>query len=314
MSIDSGRLLVLTYHYIRDAGGGYPGIHPITSDEFSDQIYFLKKHLHPATVREVEDFLIHKIPLEKDAFFLTFDDGLIDHYDAAQSVLSQHNMKGAFFIPTRPLEDLKSPAVQKIHWLRAHTPPSLFIKYLKEFLPSSWNNIALSSEDKKRAAAMHIHDEPDIQALKFALNFLLPYDVVDKVMSKMLSKFNLDEKKFCDDLFMNEIQIKKLNDAGHIIGLHGHTHAPLSLYSNNDAKKDVLKNSKKLYSIIDEKPKWMSYPYGRPDALPNDTKKFCSDCEVDIAFTLMSGFNEFGGDNTSLKRITPNELPTFFNI
>jgi len=311
MKVDGGRLLVITYHYVRSSGGPYPGIHPVDKEKLSKQITMLKKVFHAASVGEVEDFVTGKKPLEHDAFFLTFDDGLVDHYCEARAVLEEQEICGAFFVPTLPLVENQAPAVHKIHWLRANTEPSMFIGYLNELLPAKWRNLKLSEDECQRAAAMHIHDEPYIQQIKFALNFLIPYSVVDKVMSQMLNKHGLDEKQFCKDTFMSAEQIIEMRKLGHVVGLHGHTHTPLSLFSGERALDDVKRNMEGLNGIIGEVPKWLSYPYGRPDALPTDTRSFCNDLHIDIAFSLVSGFNQFREDGSALKRITPNELSKY---
>ena len=59
--------------------------------------------------------------------------------------------------------------------------------------------------------------------------------------------FDIDKKEFSLDLWMNIENIKKLNEDGHIIGLHSHTHPTmLSKLSKIDQEKEYLKNYKVL--------------------------------------------------------------------
>ena len=308
---NSGKLLVVTYHYVRDSGGNFPGIHPISEDKLSRQIGSLAKKYHKATPNEVSKFVSGKSTLKRDSFFITFDDGLIDHYTTVPKVLKKHNINAAFFIPTRPLFELISPAVHKIHWLRSNIQPDKFYALLNELLPDKWSDFKLTKKDKERAKAMHIHDNKKNQELKFLLNFILPYDIVDKVSSIMINEVGMLESDFCKETFMSKKQIKSLHSDGNIIGMHGHSHVSLSSLNRNNLYNDISCNQKNLSSIINVIPKWLSYPYGRVDAIPNNTSSLCCENDIDAAFTLISGVNRYGDNHTKLKRITPNELHKF---
>jgi peptidoglycan/xylan/chitin deacetylase (PgdA/CDA1 family) len=309
----SGRLLVLTYHYVREKGGPYAGIHPISAVDLSQQIQKLKQHFHPAAAQEVEAFAKGEKVLKRDSFFITFDDGLLDHFEAARKILNDHNLKGAFFVSTRPFSDLKAPAVHKVHWLRATTEPKMFLNLLNQLLPAQWSNMELTKDQREQAAQMHIHDEPTVQAIKYTLNFLVPYDVVDRVTSLMLEKKGMTEEQFCRMTFMSEDHLAVLASEGHIIGLHGHDHAPLSMFDDKQQDSDIAKNASILENIIGVRPAWLSYPYGRPDALPRIPETLCNRHKLSVAFTLISGINEEGIHGSVLRRITPNELDNYMH-
>ena len=306
-----GRLLILTYHYVRETGGQFPGIHPTSENELSSQLDKLKNKYHKATLGEASDFILGKKPLERDSFLITFDDGLLDHYEFAQKVLTKHNIKAVFFIPTKPLIESMSPAVHKIHWLRANIQPDKFEVLLNRFLPDRWSNMELSEQDKARSKAMHIHDNQKTQELKFFLNFVVPYDVIDKVLSRMINELGMTESRFCQATFMNKKQIQALASDGHLIGMHGHTHVPFSSFKNSQLEEDVSINQACLSEFLGEIPRWLSYPYGRDDAIPKDPSSLCRLYNIDAAFTLISGMNYFGDEASMLKRITPSELSRF---
>ena len=308
-SNDTGRLLVLTYHYIREKGGEYPGIHPMTPVDFSRQIQELKSNYHPVSPDEMMAFFNGR-PLSQDSFLLSFDDGLMDHFSPCLDIMKEEGVKGVFFIPTRPHLDRLSPSVHKIHWLRSCTEPVEFARQLWGHLPKSWANFSLSKADQQRAAQMHIHDTPEVQALKFSLNFILPHDVVDMATSRMLEQRGVEEADFCDRTFMGPEQIQTLAAHGHIIGLHGHGHQPFSSYTPQRLDVDLQTNIQVLTDILGEPPRVMSYPYGRPDALPHDPAAVCQRHGIELGFTLMPGWNALGTDPVQIRRITPNELAT----
>ncbi len=76
------------------------------------------------------------------------------------------------------------------------------------------------------AERMYIYDSPQIAKLKFALNFILPSDLIDDVTSAMLVARGITEAEFCRQTYMSDGQLRALTENGHKVGLHGHSHAP----------------------------------------------------------------------------------------
>ena len=52
-----GRLLLITYHYVRDDTYPYPGIHPITPSQLRETDRGLSQRFHMASIEQAEDFL-----------------------------------------------------------------------------------------------------------------------------------------------------------------------------------------------------------------------------------------------------------------
>ena len=131
-----GQLLFVNYHYIRDRSvHPYPGIHPITIDELRAQLEELMLHMTPATSDQVEAWVHGNADLPGPCFMPTFDDGLWDHLVAAEQVLAPLGIEGAFFMNSRPLLEQRAAMVQKVHWLRATTPPEQFAADFDRMLP-----------------------------------------------------------------------------------------------------------------------------------------------------------------------------------
>jgi peptidoglycan/xylan/chitin deacetylase (PgdA/CDA1 family) len=308
-----GRLLIITYHYVREKGGAYPGIHPVSEKELSSHISKLKQKYRPVSIEQALNFFSGIKSLKHDSFLITFDDGLQDHYRNARHVLDRHNIKGVFFVPTLPVFDKKAPAVHKIHWLRANISPDKFVVLLNEMLPDKWSNLKLNKKDQKKASEMHIHDNFQTQVLKFSLNFIIPYDVVNQTLNRMFIAKGIDEADFCRTTFMNAEQIFRLNMDGHVIAMHGHSHVAFTSFNEGSLDCDVEKNSTLLENILGKRPTWLSYPYGRPDAIPNNAERLCKKHKINATFSLISGINKFGDSSLALKRITPNEINTYLN-
>src|SRR5262245_51975026 len=125
--VEQSRLLFVNYHYIRDpAAYRYPGIHPIGIAEFRAQVEQLRDRVRFALPAEVEAFILDGRALPGPSVVPTFDDGLMDHWQAACEVLDPLGIRGAFFVCSRPAIAKRALMVHKIQWLRAHTRPSEF--------------------------------------------------------------------------------------------------------------------------------------------------------------------------------------------
>jgi peptidoglycan/xylan/chitin deacetylase (PgdA/CDA1 family) len=307
--VEQSRLLFVNYHYIRDpAVYRYPGIHPICMVEFRAQLERLGDRVRFASPAEAEAFILDGRALPGPSVVPTFDDGLMDHWQAACEVLDPLGIKGAFFVCSRPAIAKRALMVHKIQWLRAHTSPSEFAAEFFSLIP-----LGLRPSEHEtwiaQAERAYKYDTPLIARLKFALNFVLPGELVDEVTSQMFVNRGIDEAGFCERTYMTDAHLRSLADRGHVVGVHGHTHAPFSRLGEA-LFDDVGANVTYLTNAIGRAPSWVAYPYGRDDAIPDDAmlaslfRRF----ELKIGLTLMGTWNVGGESPSRLNRINTNEF------
>jgi peptidoglycan/xylan/chitin deacetylase (PgdA/CDA1 family) len=307
--LGQSRLLFVNYHYIRDPDAyRYPGIHPIGMAELRAQLELLQDRICFVTPAEAEGFTLDGCALPGPSVVPTFDDGLMDHWQAACEVLDPLGIKGAFFVCSRPAVAKRALMVHKIQWLRAHTSPSEFAAEFFSLIPLE---LRPSGHETwvAQAERAYKYDTPLIARLKFALNFVLPSELVDEVTSQMFANRGIDEAGFCERTYMTDAHLRSLADRGHVVGVHGHTHAPFSRLG--DALfEDVGANVTYLTNAIGRAPSWVAYPYGRADAIPDDAvlaslfRRF----GLKIGLTLMGTWNVGGESPARLNRINTNEL------
>ena len=303
----SERLLFINYHYIRDpAQYVHPGIHPLAMTDFAAQVDWLAERYHMATPEEAEGFVGGRASLPGPSVVLTFDDGMLDHQRAAREVLGPRGIRSVFFVSSKPLVEHQAVMVHKIHWLRATSEPAEFHRAFMALLPAEWR----PDEDPEmaaKAARIYVYDSPEDGRLKYLINFVLPYALMDEISSGLLAQRDVSEAQFCDDLYMTEGAIKALCQAGHRIGAHGHSHAPFTRLGDALAA-DIESNIACLTDIGGERPRWVSYPYGRDWAIPDDAAGFCHRFGFDIGLTLAVGWNQGRLEPFTLKRINTNEV------
>ena len=309
-------LLFVNYHYIRDAGqyavgdeneARFPGIHPLGTRAFADQIDWLSDHFHMATPAQAQAHLLGGTPLPGPSVVVTFDDGLVDHEPAAK-VLEAADIRGIFFVTSRPLTDRVPLVVHKVHWLRATTPPDKFRKEFNGLVPAEWADPHHPNQDAETAAKIYVYDFPGDAMLKYRINFRLPHDVVDAVTSAMMKSRGIALADFCHGTYLDADGVRALQDAGHLVAAHGHSHTPFSRLEPHELATDIQTNVDCLTGVLGAPPRWVSYPYGRDWAVPDDTAAFCRQFGFEIGLTLKAGWNGADADPTRLNRINTNEV------
>lgn len=309
MSADLSKLLIVNYHYIRDPDTyRYPGIHPLSSDAFERQVMDLRAKFHVADPTEVEDFFLNHRSFARASVFFTFDDGLVDHWQAAHNILDPLGIKAAFFVCSRPATEGRALTVHKIHWLRAHTEPTAFTEELYSYLPAG-QRLTNDVPWGEAAERMYIYDSPQIAKLKFALNFILPSDAIDDLTSNMLIARGIAEAEFCRQTYMSAEQLRGLTENGHKVGLHGHSHAPFRRLGDN-VFAEVRQNQEHVALACGEQPSWVSYPNGRDDAVPDKAvlRKLFDRFDLRLGFTMFGTWNDGSESPRLVRRINTNEV------
>ena len=304
----NSRVLAISYHYIREKKDIlYPGIHPITPEEYLKQLKLLCSQHPIITPIQFESWMEGR-PTADSSVLLTFDDGLRDHLYAATE-LERLNLRGAFFVCSRPALDKKALPVHKIHWLRSHTHPDEFLHQFFELLPDDWKGIynEPSNHIRNAAAETYKFDPPKYQILKYLINFTLPYKLVDQITTRMLFDYGITEEEFCQRTYLTSEELRGMAARGHLICCHGHLHHPLSRFEKEELLADIKTNQEFLQSN-NLTPSWLAYPYGSEWSLPQDTRTFAIENGIRAAFTYDRGWNTPNIPHDRLRRIDCTEI------
>ncbi len=305
----ASRLLFVNYHYIRDLQAyPFPGIHSLAMSAFRDQVEWLRARFHFPTPEEVESFLLRRSELPQPSVFLTFDDGLVDHFEATCEVLDPLGIRAGFFVCSRPATEGRVLSVHKVHWLRSHTEPSAFAAEFYSHVP---DDLRPQPDAPWLATARrtYVYDTEEAARLKYALNFVLPSALVDSITSRMMAERAIDERDFCRKTYMSEEQLRSLTSRGHVLGVHGHTHEPFSRLGEG-LVPEIRKNFDFLNSATGVQPPWVSYPYGRKDAIPDTValERLFSEFGFRLGFTLLGDWNDGSQDRRQLHRVNTNDV------
>ena len=247
---------------------------------------------------------------EENYFLLTFDDGLLCHYETVGPLLDAHGIEGIFFIPTCIL--VGEPATtHQLQYIRSKTPDP----ELSDWLFRRFPDVARIPLDEQALATQYPYDDTDAARLKFLLNFALPSKVHDSIIGDLFSEFGGDNK-FFSETYMNQGQIGALAKL-HEIGSHGHSHKPLSSLTNEELRSELQMSKVMLEEVIRKKVDAISFPYGSLSAVSTDVCIGAADAGYRFGFSMIRGRNALTTveqNPLAIKRINVNELGKWMKV
>ena len=89
---------ILMYHYIKDENKDqFKNLKALKIENFRYQLRILKKKFNVLNPSEVKYIIKNRLKFSSKDFWLTFDDGYLDHYKNVFPLLEKYNFKGSFF-------------------------------------------------------------------------------------------------------------------------------------------------------------------------------------------------------------------------
>jgi len=256
--------LSLCYHYVRpDINNPYPKIFGQSESEFREHLEMLRKRYHILTPAEAEKFSTESnydpAPQKELGMLITFDDGLSDHYRAAQ-ILNEYGFKAVFNIPTCIFQDHLPANPIIIHY-------GLAIHRIEGFL-EAYRNIIL-----QRGLAEHnipfIKGEDDqwktIRAIKNKFKYELDYNTQREILIDIWANLLLkNDPGLFQKVHLREVQLKEMVKAGHSLGVHTRTHISVAAtqLSGEDFIKEIIEPQEFLERTFNISVPYFSYPFG----------------------------------------------------
>ena len=225
--------------------------------------------------------------LKNNEVCLTFDDAIKCQIDIALPVLEELKIKSFFFVYTSMFEG-KPDNLEIFRFFRTKYFNNInefydnFYKVLDKDLNSFFEKNRNKIKEKKMKFPFYT-----IEDIKFRLvrDVFLTKSQYDENMFKMIKQKNLNYKEFYKKLFFQKSDLQKLNNLGHLIGLHSHNHPTLLEKLNLDEQKNEYEKCLSLISSILSKPKneikYMSHPCG---SYTNDTLEVLKELGIELGF------------------------------
>jgi peptidoglycan/xylan/chitin deacetylase (PgdA/CDA1 family) len=292
-------------HHFHDNGIHSKSQGSIDKDDFYKMINFIgRNNILDADVF-FEKFKNNK--LKKNEVCLTFDDGIKCQIDIALPVLEELKIKSFFFVYTSIFEG-KPNNLELYRYFRINYFNNINDFYSSFFHLLNENLNTFFDKNKKQMNETKIKFPfYSIEDIKFRLvrDALLTKNDYENTMSLMMSEKKFIAKEFYSKLFFSKDDLKTLDNLGHIVGLHSHSHPTLLEKLTYEEQKKEYEKSISVISRITNKStssiKCMSHPCG---SYNKDTLEILNKMDIRLGFKqIMSVESEKG-----MKKINNSHL------
>lgn len=293
------------YHYVRDYCARSPHFLYLDRKNFVRQLNYFKENYSFLTLEEcVMCFKDGERINHKDKIFLTFDDGLIDHYKIVYPLLREMGLWGIFYVPLAPVKDGVFLDVHKIHAITGEVTADRLIRQLDSIVEPSMILPSHIEHFKNKTYLNHVNSRA-LTEIKRILNYYIDEQyrrvVIDKLAS--LNNITFEAEKF----YMSEQNLVEMSDNGMIIGSHTINHPVLSKLQEAEQSFEIEGSFEFLDGILGARAvRTFCYPYGGPHTYNDTTIRILNSCRVDFSVSVEAR------DITDIDLISKKqELPRF---
>lgn len=307
-------LTIITYHYVRDlAASPYPAIKGRTVEDFQGQLDYLERHGRLVGAPDVLAAAAGEEPLPDGAVWLTFDDGLADHYRTVFPILRERGITGVFAAPVLPLTEGGVLDVHKIHFILAVSPdPQVLQARLLEMVATARADFDLESDGYylSHYEKAGRYDPPAVAFVKRMLQKGLPAGLRSRIADALFRDVVTgDEAGFAADLYLTAENLREMAASGMTIAGHGASHRWLDALDDQEQTREIDATVGFLAGLgVSIEPWIMCYPHGGYDARLKAelARRGCR-----LGLTVERGIADLdGGDLLGLPRLDTNDLPT----
>jgi peptidoglycan/xylan/chitin deacetylase (PgdA/CDA1 family) len=271
-----GVLLVLNYHRIGDAHATPydSGVFSGTAEELDEQVRYLKRHFHIATLDEVVESIATGGPRHATVL-ITFDDGYIDNYQLAFPVLRSHGVQGVFFLPTAFVGTNHLPWWDVVAYLvkQARTR-TIQLQYPEPL------SFALDQEGVANVI-MHI-----------LLVCARPEVRTDDVISQLEAACDCRRPDAnADRCYLDWNEAREMKQHGMAFGSHTHSHEILTKLPPLRQEEELRTSRETLEQELQTRIETLAYPVGLQTSFSGDTKRALETTGYRAAFSFYGGTN-----------------------
>jgi len=302
-------LLSINYHYIRHSFDAlHPSIFGVTPDQFSAQLDELGSMFEFVGSDQINGSINGTSSLPNNACCITFDDGLKEQYALAWPILESKGIPAIFHINTQPIQEKTLDLLHKNHILRSMFSIVELASELDQFVAINKIDISKSYNDSD-VKSFKRYDPLNVVRFKFIVTKILSLKqqrvFIDYCYNKMLGP---NEEDASTNLYMDPEMIQILGQNG-CIGVHGHSHTPFDLLTNNELifSIDTCIETLNLWGADDINA--VSYPYG---IFNKNIETISQRSGISFGFTMdrvVNSKDDMRNNPMSIARFNPNDIP-----
>src|SRR5205823_8115793 len=119
---------------------------------------------------------------------------------------------------------------------------------------------------------LYPYDDAATRQFKRLRNFDLPYKTSSAILAEVFQNSLGDEREYVERVYMSEDDLRRCQDGGLEIGIHGHEHRTLSRLSEGQQRAEIKQAGDYFRATFGLTALHFSYPYGAIGTW-NDTTK-----------------------------------------
>jgi peptidoglycan/xylan/chitin deacetylase (PgdA/CDA1 family) len=257
------------YHYVRDfARSKYPRLKGLDRVDFIGQLDYLARHYVPVSIDQMIAAWYGEDKLPDRAVHLTFDDGLIDHYEVVFPLVSERGWKCSFFPIAQSCTEHKVADVHKIHHVLAaiDDPKRIYVEMLGALdkLRAEYHLSATEEYQRLYLTSNRVGDEVEVNFIKRMLQKGLPVAARTTLLNDLFRRYvSRDEAAISGEIYACPAHLKQMLAEGMNIGSHGWSHRWMGEIADEEVATEIYWSRDFLVSLGVDAGKWtISYPYG----------------------------------------------------
>lgn len=196
---------------------------------------------------------------------ITLDDALACQYDVAGPVLERRGLTAFWFVYTSVLEGGIEPLeifrlFRTTHFQDIDAFYDRFFDRTKQFSPQRYADAQEAFDPQVYLSASPFYTGND-RWFRYLRDVMLSFPEYRELMFSMMEEEGFSAEDASQNLWLTQTQVKALSDAGHVIGLHSHTHpTALAKLSAAEQRREYEQNSASLSAVLGYRPDCMSHP------------------------------------------------------
>lgn len=253
----------IMFHHFHSAAHA-PGQGSISGDQLAAII----EQIGPSRILPARQWMQSALSatLKPDDVCLTFDDNLRCQYDIALPVLRAYGLTAFWFVYTSVCQGTVEPLeiFRQFRTTCFATIDDFYASFFTE-IGASANGEAFRGAIAKFQPQHYLREYPfysdSDRQFRFVRDEVLGPQKYADAMNRMIAGAGMNPTATARQLWMGRDELQSLHRAGHVIGLHSHTHPTRLERLPADAQwNEYQQNSDYLAAILGERPQTMSHP------------------------------------------------------
>lgn len=238
----------IMYHYVRESDKSFPHFKYLHIEDFRAQLDYFSENFGFVSK---EDFLRSlETGVPTDGVVLTFDDGLVDHYNYVLPELLRRKIWGIFYVPSGPCVDKKLLGSHRIHALLGSFNGEIILRSVLKIVKDKMLTFA-DNKEFQNLSYEGLSDNETNTYIKRVLNYYIDEKHRDKVLDLLMEEFfKSEEVALLDRFYMHPSEIKELSEAGMIVGNHTVNHPVMSKLDYREQRKEICQAFDFLEKIL----------------------------------------------------------------